>query len=246
MLFIFRKLRRSFFLPGKVRTYVAYAIGEILLIVVGILIAVQIGDWNQDRRDRNEEREILGRIYDELGINITTMSNGLQGDPMWIERIDRVIAAFDGEPIEDNIAFLEDVAGAGAHTIRKQINSSYVEFLGSGRLGLIQKVELRKSIIDYYDDLDQQEQRVEKRTGKYPSLIYKLIPLMDRTNTDTGVREDLSDEQYAMLVQTVLNADLRSHLLHERNRSVFISSMFKKKVKAASEIQTMIQTELNQ
>jgi hypothetical protein len=42
MLFIFRKLRKSFFLPGKARTYLAYALGEIVLIVVGILIAVGI------------------------------------------------------------------------------------------------------------------------------------------------------------------------------------------------------------
>ncbi|QXD25802.1 hypothetical protein F7C95_07935 [Opitutia bacterium ISCC 51] len=46
MLFIFRKLRRSFFQPGKFRTYIAYAIGEILLIVIGILIALQIQNWN--------------------------------------------------------------------------------------------------------------------------------------------------------------------------------------------------------
>jgi hypothetical protein len=43
MLFIFRKIRRSFFLPGKVRTYLAYALGEIALIMVGILLALQIG-----------------------------------------------------------------------------------------------------------------------------------------------------------------------------------------------------------
>ena len=51
MLFIFRKLRRSFFLPGKVRTYLAYAVGEILLIVIGIMIALQISDWNEQRKE---------------------------------------------------------------------------------------------------------------------------------------------------------------------------------------------------
>ena len=41
MLFILRKIRKSFFLPGKLRTYLAYAAGEILLIIVGILIALE-------------------------------------------------------------------------------------------------------------------------------------------------------------------------------------------------------------
>ena len=52
MLFIFRKLRRSFFLPGKVRTYLAYAVGEIALIMIGILLALQISEWNQTMKDR--------------------------------------------------------------------------------------------------------------------------------------------------------------------------------------------------
>ncbi len=44
MLLILRKIRRSFFLPGKVKTYLAYAVGEIVLIVVGILLALQISE----------------------------------------------------------------------------------------------------------------------------------------------------------------------------------------------------------
>ena len=66
MLFIFRKLRRSFFLPGKVRTYLAYAVGEIVLIVVGILLAVQISESNQARKDREEEQRILQDLTEEL------------------------------------------------------------------------------------------------------------------------------------------------------------------------------------
>ena len=69
MLFIFRQLRRSFFQPGKLRTYVAYAIGEILLIVVGILIAVQIGEWNQSRHDFAEETSILQKLKSEFEQN---------------------------------------------------------------------------------------------------------------------------------------------------------------------------------
>jgi hypothetical protein len=66
MLFIFRKLRKSFFLPGKVRTYVAYAIGEIALIMVGILLALQVSEWNQERRDAVEETEILNGLKREF------------------------------------------------------------------------------------------------------------------------------------------------------------------------------------
>ena len=69
MLFIFRKLRRSFFLPGKVRTYLAYAVGEIALIMIGILLALQVSDWNQAREDRTEETQILLRLKADFDEN---------------------------------------------------------------------------------------------------------------------------------------------------------------------------------
>ena len=86
MLFIFRKLRRSFFplrqegsaghvLPGKVRTYMAYAIGEIVLIMAGILLALQVSEWNQGRRDRAEETKILLRLKEEFEENQARLEN---------------------------------------------------------------------------------------------------------------------------------------------------------------------------
>lgn len=76
MLLIFRKLRRSFFLPGKVRTYLAYAVGEIILIVVGILLALQISEWNQARKDRLEEQLIIIALLDEFRENKNAIKYG--------------------------------------------------------------------------------------------------------------------------------------------------------------------------
>ena len=66
MLFIFRKLRRSSFKPGKVRTYVAYAIGEITLIIVGIFLALQLNNWKEGRRNKALEQNYIGRIISDL------------------------------------------------------------------------------------------------------------------------------------------------------------------------------------
>ena len=76
MLYIFRKLRRSFFLPGKLRTYLAYAAGEIILIVVGILLALQISEWNQERKDRAEERRLIIALLDEFRVNKNSLNYG--------------------------------------------------------------------------------------------------------------------------------------------------------------------------
>ena len=62
MLKFFRKIRKNLLETGKFRTYLFYALGEILLVVVGILIALQINNWNEGKRERKLEDEYLHKI----------------------------------------------------------------------------------------------------------------------------------------------------------------------------------------
>jgi hypothetical protein len=62
----FRSIRQKLFLEGRVSRYIGYAIGEIMLIVIGILLALQISNWNQERNKRLEEAEILDGLQREF------------------------------------------------------------------------------------------------------------------------------------------------------------------------------------
>ncbi len=59
---IFRKIRQKFLAEKKFRNYFMYAIGEIVLVVIGILIALQINNWNQAKKDDNALKEYLVKI----------------------------------------------------------------------------------------------------------------------------------------------------------------------------------------
>lgn len=66
MLKFFRNIRRRLLELGKVRSYALYAIGEILLVVIGILMALQINNWNEERQDRKEELNALNSLKQEF------------------------------------------------------------------------------------------------------------------------------------------------------------------------------------
>ena len=66
MLTLFRRIRKSLLSSGSVKKYTLYAIGEIALVVIGILIALQINNWNQSRLDRIEEQKILVAISKDV------------------------------------------------------------------------------------------------------------------------------------------------------------------------------------
>ncbi len=69
MIKFFRKIRQNLLMENKTGKYLKYAIGEIILVVIGILIALQINDWNQQRKDSNTEQVILKRLQKEYILN---------------------------------------------------------------------------------------------------------------------------------------------------------------------------------
>ena len=60
---------------GKTGKYFKYAIGEIVLVVIGILIALQINNWNEYRKDRNREQAILKSLQTDFKANIINLDN---------------------------------------------------------------------------------------------------------------------------------------------------------------------------
>ena len=70
MINFFRKTRKKLADDNKLLKYSRYAIGEILLVVIGILIALSINNWNEWRKDRMIEKSILFEFEDNLERNI--------------------------------------------------------------------------------------------------------------------------------------------------------------------------------
>ena len=66
MLTFFRRIRQTLLGTGQTRKYILYAFGEIALVVIGILIALQINNWNEARKERILGNEYLAKIYTDL------------------------------------------------------------------------------------------------------------------------------------------------------------------------------------
>ena len=73
MLRFFRLIRRKLIEEQKVRQYIYYAIGEIMLVVIGILIALQVNNWNEERILANERSTILENLNIEFSENLVEL-----------------------------------------------------------------------------------------------------------------------------------------------------------------------------
>ncbi|NNL15387.1 MAG: hypothetical protein HKO81_01945, partial [Flavobacteriaceae bacterium] len=63
---------------GNTSKYLKYAVGEILLVVIGILIALQINNWNEGRKDRVGEQTILVQLEKEYHENLQQLEGKMQ------------------------------------------------------------------------------------------------------------------------------------------------------------------------
>ena len=70
MLRFFRKMRQVLIPENLLGRYFLYAIGEILLVVIGILIALQVSNWNESTKLKKEELTMLKNLEEEFHINL--------------------------------------------------------------------------------------------------------------------------------------------------------------------------------
>jgi hypothetical protein len=85
MIKFFRKIRHRLLSENKFNKYLLFAVGEITLVMIGILLALQVNNWNEQRKQNQEIENILLKIYSELQIGLNalgddmlTLQNGYQ------------------------------------------------------------------------------------------------------------------------------------------------------------------------
>lgn len=75
MIRFFRNIRQKLAAENKVMQYLRYAIGEILLVVIGILIALQVNNWNEGRKDKLEVEKVLENLESEFQENLRNLND---------------------------------------------------------------------------------------------------------------------------------------------------------------------------
>ena len=78
MIKVFRKIRQNLLSEGKTGKYLKYAIGEIILVVIGILIALQINNWNENRLQQKQLLSVYERTLTDIDNDIKELTTTLK------------------------------------------------------------------------------------------------------------------------------------------------------------------------
>ena len=144
---------------NKPLKYMRYAIGEIVLVVIGILIALQINTWNEERKESIIERLYLERLLDDLKIDIKYYDERISYFKMSIEHFNQYLQeSYEVQHGPENVRQLFTHLYLQTDPLATE-NSTYRELNSTGKLNVFKNELLRKNIIDYYrinEDLEKQ------------------------------------------------------------------------------------------
>jgi cell division protein FtsL len=153
MIKFFRKIRQQLLTENRFSKYFLYAIGEIILVVIGILIALQINNWNTNRKLSQQEASYLNRLIQENKSDILAFD----AEIVRLERNNQTIANFSNAFKDRNCSDSLLVKSARAFMAYgslyprfTQSTSTYEDLSSTGNLGIIKDAELRDQIVAHY------------------------------------------------------------------------------------------------
>lgn len=172
-------VRKSLMESGSTRKYIFYAIGEIALVVIGILIALQINNWNEGKKLAAKEKNALTEILSDLDVNIHSLENILNSDEnnitQAIQSINIVLSY-----LEDSSAYQDSLS---IH-FRNVYNYPNVDLKVSGY----------ESLTSMGMDLISNNQ-IRSEIGKYYSFIVPFVSKAKRELRDDFYKYMLGDMQ---------------------------------------------------
>lgn len=109
MIKFFRKIRQKLITENKFSKYVIYAIGEIILVVIGILIALSINNWNTNKINQSESKEFNQRLLNEFSGNLDLADTKIEQMEGIINSSKSILELFNKMPSDDNSKTLDSL-----------------------------------------------------------------------------------------------------------------------------------------
>ena len=172
MLTFFKRIRKGLLGEGVSSKYFLYAVGEIVLVVIGILIALQINNWNQWRKDRVKEKAILLSLEENLENNIQSLELDIVELALFGQSSNIILSILDNHlPYDDSL----DVHFHYARVPKIPLSLSqagYEQYKNTG-YDIILDEDMKKEIIQLF------ESTYPKWFSQYDLINKEYVPFVD-------------------------------------------------------------------
>lgn len=190
MITLFRRLRQKLITSGSVTKYLIYALGEILLVVIGILLALQINNWNTERENRSIEQQMLKNLREEIRNNQRELNRDHELNTV---SLNAFYLLLDEDRVNYSQEKVDSLIGHAFNFATFDARSGVIdEIIASGSLKLIQDEQLKFMISQWSGELNDLREDVVIRRDFWLHNIHPLFQsYLPLRNTDKSmVRSD--------------------------------------------------------
>jgi hypothetical protein len=157
MIKFFRNIRQKLLIEGKTGNYLKYAIGEIVLVVIGILIALQVNNWNEQIKHLNQENVYLTKLKEDVQMMKENLDEQLKLMPIQILEAQKALYYVQNcnEFSEGYEALQETLLTHGNMATFFIREGTYVEMLSNGAFSRIENDSLKTMLSNLYTRLHE-------------------------------------------------------------------------------------------
>ncbi len=172
MIKFFRHIRKSMIKDNRTSKYLLYAIGEVILVVIGILIALQINSLNEERKDRIKEQDILIQLKEEFRSNLLQLETKIEQRNSIIQSASNTLEVMDF-PINANRDSI--LANISALTNTPTFDPITNDLISSGNIRLIKNKVLNKSLTQWSTYILQLAEIEQEYVDNYRTIYLPFI-----------------------------------------------------------------------
>jgi hypothetical protein len=154
MIKLFRKVRQTMIDSGKIKNYLLYAVGEIILVVIGILIALQINNWNEEHKDKLLEKSYYCKFLEDVNQDQRLVEKLMAENNQRIKYANQLLHLLQQEhPEREEVIFLLRETISKIRFRFRPSQSAFDDLKSNGKLAIID-LALKKRLLNYYADME--------------------------------------------------------------------------------------------
>lgn len=228
MLKFFKKIGQKLVAEGRIKNYLTYAIGEIILLVIGILIALQINNWNSDRSNHQKELVYLKNIQRDLRDQLKDIENQYAYEQTQMNNANELIKNYEiGASSKFSDSALARLTALVTRSNFVTVDPTFQDLKSTGNLILINNYSLRDVLIRYYQKLNDIASTININNNSFVDQLFAH----DMIHNSLLIMTDLSEMPFfnsnvldiSESLKKNLNKKVRKNLNEPKNQLLVIN-----------------------
>lgn len=210
MIKFFRHIRKNIIMKNQTGKYFKYAIGEIVLVVIGILIALQINNWNEGQKKDTLKKEYKTALINDYVKDTIELGDRIRLNEKTLIYIDSIIKIFNHiEPNKNNVLELAKQHNflVGARATNAYNTNSFNLLISSGSIDLFDK-NLRKELMELNRLQDYEKQVSESNKTLYFNHVQNIIDKYPVYKNFDGFNENIRQAAWNTIHSKTIMVDV--------------------------------------